>query len=54
MITPIHTAGPIAVSHDARSIVTCVQEDVLLTDVQSGIEICRFQGVSDFGLARRA
>ena len=52
MIAPIHTAGPIGIFHDARCIVSCVQENVLLTDVQKGTEICRFLGVGDFGLSQ--
>ncbi|KAF8508759.1 WD40-repeat-containing domain protein [Gautieria morchelliformis] len=43
VLAPLHTGGPIAISSDARRIVTCVQEEILLTDVQNGTEICRFQ-----------
>ncbi|KAF8588517.1 U3 small nucleolar RNA-associated protein [Ramaria rubella] len=44
VIGPLHTAGPIAISHDARRIITCVQDELLLTDVESGVEVSRFQG----------
>ncbi|KAF8525267.1 U3 small nucleolar RNA-associated protein [Hysterangium stoloniferum] len=46
VIASLHTGGPFAVSHDARRIVTCVQDEVVLTDIESGIEICRFEGDS--------
>jgi hypothetical protein len=31
---------------DGTKLVTCVAEEILLTDVVEGIEICRFAGVS--------
>ncbi|KAF9454166.1 U3 small nucleolar RNA-associated protein [Macrolepiota fuliginosa MF-IS2] len=43
---PLYTSGPIAFTPDGLRIVTCVGEDVLLTDVETGTEICRFVGDS--------
>ncbi|KAI0652383.1 U3 small nucleolar RNA-associated protein [Trametes meyenii] len=44
VVAPLHTAGPVAVTPDGLRLVTCVGEDALLTDVQAGVEICRFAG----------
>ncbi|KAJ3767152.1 U3 small nucleolar RNA-associated protein [Lentinula raphanica] len=41
-ISPLYTSGPVAVTPDGQKIVTCVEEEILLTDVNSGTEICRF------------
>ncbi|KAJ3789252.1 U3 small nucleolar RNA-associated protein [Lentinula aff. detonsa] len=43
-ISPLYTSGPVAVTPDGQKIVTCVGEEILLTDVNSGTEICRFLG----------
>jgi len=43
---PLHTSGPIAFTPDGTRIVTCVGEYILLTDLESGAEICKFVGVS--------
>lgn len=43
---PLYTSGPTAFTPDGSRIITCVGEDVLLTDVETGSEICRFLGVS--------
>ncbi|TFK41821.1 WD40 repeat-like protein [Crucibulum laeve] len=45
-ISPLYTSGPVTVTPDGKRIITCVAEDVLLTDVASGSEICRFSGDS--------
>lgn len=50
-ISPLYTSGPVAVTSDGQKIVTCVGEEILLTDVTSGAEICRFLGVSLYQLA---
>ncbi|KIO30705.1 hypothetical protein M407DRAFT_222909 [Tulasnella calospora MUT 4182] len=44
VISPLHTSGPFAVSSDGRSLVTCVDDEVVLTDVDSASETCRFKG----------
>ncbi|KAF5385333.1 hypothetical protein D9615_001198 [Tricholomella constricta] len=41
-IRPLYTSGPVAITLDGNRIVTCVSEDILLTDISSGLEICRF------------
>ncbi|KAH7923241.1 U3 small nucleolar RNA-associated protein [Leucogyrophana mollusca] len=43
-IAPLHTSGPVAIVSDGSKVVTCVAEDALLTDVVTGIQICRFVG----------
>ncbi|KAJ7751213.1 U3 small nucleolar RNA-associated protein [Mycena maculata] len=43
-IAPLYTSGPVAATQDGSKIVTCIEEHALLTDVSSGIEICRFVG----------
>lgn len=54
MIAPLYTGGPVAVTPDGNKLVTCVGEDVVLTDVKAGIEICRFVGVRGKWLLFRA
>ncbi|KAJ7170145.1 WD40 repeat-like protein [Mycena filopes] len=43
-IAPLYTAGPVAATLDGTKIVTCIEESALLTDVSTGVEICRFAG----------
>ncbi|KAF7975204.1 hypothetical protein HWV62_10276 [Athelia sp. TMB] len=43
-IAPLHTAGPVAVTADGKRLLTCVAEEVLLTDVATGVQVCRFAG----------
>jgi hypothetical protein len=47
-IAPLYTAGAVAVTSDGKRLVSCVGEEMLLTDVESGEEICRFVGVGSF------
>lgn len=44
-IGPLHTGGPVALTRDGSRILTSIGDEVLLTDVTSGLEICRFAGV---------
>jgi hypothetical protein len=44
-IAPLYTSGAVAVTSDGTRLVTCVEEDILLTMVEDGLEICRFLGV---------
>ena len=44
-IAPLYTGGPVAITQNGLLLVTCVGEQALLTDLQSGAEICRFAGV---------
>ncbi|KAF8167340.1 WD40 repeat-like protein [Crassisporium funariophilum] len=43
-IAPLYTSGPVAITSDGTRLITCVAEDILLTNVESGLEICRFIG----------
>ncbi|RDB29306.1 putative U3 small nucleolar RNA-associated protein 13 [Hypsizygus marmoreus] len=43
-IGPLYTGGPVAITADGKRIVTCVSENILLTDISTGVEICRFSG----------
>lgn len=45
VIGPLHTGGPVAISQDGRRLVTCIGEEAILSEVETGIEICRFAGV---------
>ena len=45
VIAPLYTGGPVAATPDGRNLVTCVGEEVILTDVDRGEEIARFVGV---------
>jgi U3 small nucleolar RNA-associated protein 13 len=44
-IAPLYTGGPVAITQNGLWLVTCVGEQALLTDLQSGAGICRFSGV---------
>ena len=44
-IAPLYTGGPVAITQNGLWLITCVGEEALLTDLQSGAEICRFAGV---------
>ncbi|KAG6837319.1 hypothetical protein H0H93_011414 [Arthromyces matolae] len=41
-IGPLYTSGPLAITPDGNKIVTCVAEEILLTETATGHEICRF------------
>ncbi|KAJ8084566.1 U3 small nucleolar RNA-associated protein 13 [Marasmius tenuissimus] len=43
-ISPLYTSGPVAVTPDGKKIVTCVGEDILLAEVATGTQLCRFAG----------
>ncbi|KAF7337480.1 putative U3 small nucleolar RNA-associated protein 13 [Mycena sanguinolenta] len=43
-IAPLYTSGPVAVTQNGSKIITCIDESALLTDVSTGVEICRFAG----------
>ncbi|EGO28379.1 hypothetical protein SERLADRAFT_445851 [Serpula lacrymans var. lacrymans S7.9] len=44
VISPLHTSGPVAITSDGFKLLTCVAEEVILTDIFSGSEVCRFSG----------
>jgi U3 small nucleolar RNA-associated protein 13 len=47
-IGPLHTNGPVLVTSDAKRIITCLGEQVVLTNVESGEEIGRFYNVRSY------
>jgi hypothetical protein len=47
IIQPIYTRGSVALSKDGRILATCLDEDVLLTDLRTGEELARIEGVCD-------
>ena len=46
VIQPIFTRGNISLSQDGRVLASCLDEDVLLTDLNTGAELVRIEGVS--------
>jgi len=44
-IGPLHTGGPVVATSDAKRLVTCLGDQAILTNVESGEEICRFASV---------
>ena len=49
VIEPIYTGGDTALSQDGRLLASCLGEDVLITDPQSGQRLARIEGVSCSG-----
>ena len=45
VIQPIYTGGDVALDSEGRILVTCLGEDALLTDVNSGQLLTRVEGV---------
>ena len=45
-LQPIYSGGSIALSKDGRILAACSGEDALLTDLKSGRELARVEGVS--------
>lgn len=45
VIQPIYTRGSVALSQDGRILATCLDEEVLLTDLRTGGELGRIEGV---------
>lgn len=44
-IAPIHVGGAVALSRNGRILATCLGEDALLTDLATGTELGRIEGV---------
>ncbi|KAF2435238.1 U3 small nucleolar RNA-associated protein 13 [Tothia fuscella] len=44
VIQPIYTRGSVALSQNGRILATCLDEDVLLTDLRTGEELARIEG----------
>jgi U3 small nucleolar RNA-associated protein 13 len=56
VIQPIFTRGNVALSCDGRILASCVEEDTVLTDLHTGVELAKIEGVgssisrsTDFG-----
>jgi U3 small nucleolar RNA-associated protein 13 len=45
-IQPIFTRGNVALTQDGRVLATCLDEDVVLSDLHTGKELARIEGVS--------
>ncbi|KAK0199024.1 U3 small nucleolar RNA-associated protein [Armillaria mellea] len=43
-VPPLYTGGPVAVLPDGQRLVTCTGEELLLTEVSTGTQICTFAG----------
>lgn len=46
VIQPIYTGGSVALSNDGRTLATCLGEEALLTDLNTGAHLARIEGVS--------
>lgn len=46
IIQPIYTGGDVALDGEARILATCLGEEALLTDLESGRTLARLEGVS--------
>ena len=44
-IQPIYTGGSVALDRTGRILATCLGEDALLTDLDSGEQLARIEGV---------
>lgn len=51
VIQPIYTGGSVALSQDGRMLATCLGEEALLTDLNTGSQLARIEGVSDCFMA---
>ncbi|KAF8921920.1 WD40 repeat-like protein [Mucidula mucida] len=43
-IPPLYTGGPVAITSDGQRLITCVGEELLLTDTSTGTQIASFAG----------
>ena len=46
VIQPIYTGGSVALSEDGKLLATCLGEEALLTDLDTGAHLSRIEGVS--------
>ena len=46
VIQPIYTGGSVALSQDGKVLATCLGEEALLTDLNTGEHLARIEGVS--------
>ena len=45
-IRPTFTGGDVALDSSGQVLASCLHEDVILTDLRTGVELCRIEGVS--------
>jgi U3 small nucleolar RNA-associated protein 13 len=45
VIQPIYTRGNVALDQDGRILASCLDEDVMLSDLRTGEELARIEGV---------
>ncbi|KAJ2914778.1 hypothetical protein MD484_g5644, partial [Candolleomyces efflorescens] len=43
-IAPLYTGGPVAITPDGLKLATCVEEEIVLTNADTGVELNRFAG----------
>jgi U3 small nucleolar RNA-associated protein 13 len=46
VIQPIFTRGEIALTQDGQILASCLDDETLLTDLETGTELARIEGVS--------
>lgn len=46
VISPIYTGGSVALNEDGRILATCLGDEALLTDLDTGAHLARIEGVS--------
>lgn len=54
VIQPIYTGGSVALSQDGKVLATCLGEEALLTDLNTGEHLARIEGVSGTRSVRQA
>lgn len=47
VIQPLYSGGAVSLSHDGRVLATCLGEDTLISDLQTGEHLARIEGVSE-------
>jgi U3 small nucleolar RNA-associated protein 13 len=50
-IRPIYTGGSISLDSSAQLLATCVGQDVLIVDLETGEQLANIEGVSYSGVA---
>lgn len=54
VISPIYSGGTVALSEDGKVLATCLGDEALLTDLDTGARLARLEGVSLPNLTRSA
>ena len=50
VIQPIYTGGSVGISANGQLLATCLGEEALLTDLNTGAHLARIEGVSNTSL----